>query len=226
MAYRTVSLAEIKKQYNKYVESLHVDSALIDENYLKIRNFCLKEYNEIKELAKSKTYGNSEKYTIDLLLGIKLYEFLNQQESFNAKYESNYSFWRYLATIVIPDIVSDRWKIDKSAHFFSKPTAIYPFQIYWYIKLSWQGTIEETIEILKDNQEDHILQLVDRPSSIGVNVDLYRKIMKKLTTINPKERKNKFRIVMMKNTSKLVNIRPEIYPGGLDAYVDMLYANI
>ena len=28
---------------------------------------------------------------------------------------------------------------------------------------------------------------------------------------------------MLKNTAKLVNIRPELYDGGIDAYVDMLY---
>ena len=28
---------------------------------------------------------------------------------------------------------------------------------------------------------------------------------------------------MLKNTAMLVNIRPELYEGGIDAYVDMLY---
>lgn len=154
---------------------------------------------------------------------MKTYNYLNQQNDFTLKYESNYDFWRYFAVCVIPDIIAKRWNVTKSDHFYSKPTGIYPFQVYWYIKLSWQGTKDKTINILRENQEDQILNLVDRPSSIGINLELYRRIMYKLSFINPNERQKKFRAVMLKNTAKLVNIRPELYDGGIDAYVDMLY---
>lgn len=222
MAYKTLRLDEIKRRYEQFVNNPQVDETILDQNYQDLRKQCLDKYKEIKNNAKSDTSKSSLHY-IDMNFGFFLYDYLNQQKDFTSKYESNYDFWRYFAVCVIPDIIADRWDITKSDHFYSKPTGIYPFQVYWYINLSWQGTKEKTLQILEDNQEDQILQLVDRPSSIGVNYDLYRRIMFKLSFVKPKERQNVFRAVMLKNTAKLVNIRPEIYEGGINAYVDMLY---
>lgn len=223
MAYKTLNLNEIKKRYDQYVIYKKVDESNLDFNYINLRKVCLSKYNEIK--SNERKSGKSSLHYRDMNFGFFLYDYLNMQNDFTSKYESDYDFWRYFAVCVIPDIIADRWNITKSDHFYSKPTGIYPFQVYWYIKLSWQGTKEKTLEILKDNQEDQILQLVDRPSSIGVNLDLYRRIMYKLSFINPKERQKVFRAVMLKNTAKLVNIRPELYEGGINAYVDMLYEN-
>lgn len=222
MAYKTLKLEDIKKRYEQYVTYQNVDESTLDPNYKSLREACLTKYNEIKTNADSISSKSSLHY-IDMNFGFFLYEYLNQQKDFTARYESNYEFWRYFAVCVIPDIIADRWNITKSDHFYSKPTGIYPFQVYWYIKLSWQGTKEKTREVLKDNQEDQILQLVDRPSSIGVNLDLYRRIMYKLSFVDSKHRQDVFRTVMLKNTARLVNIRPELYDGGIDAYVDMLY---
>ena len=222
MAYKTLKLEDIKKRYEQYVTYQNIDESNLDPNYKSLREACLTKYNEIKINADSISSKSSLHY-IDMNFGFFLYEYLNQQKDFTSRYESNYEFWRYFAVCVIPDIIADRWNITKSDHFYSKPTGIYPFQVYWYIKLSWQGTKEKTREVLKDNQEDQILQLVDRPSSIGVNLDLYRRIMYKLSFVDSKHRQDVFRTVMLKNTARLVNIRPELYDGGIDAYVDMLY---
>ena len=222
MAYKTLKLEDIKKRYEQYVTYQNVDESNLDPNYKSLREACLTKYNEIKINADSISSKSSLHY-IDMNFGFFLYEYLNQQKDFTSRYESNYEFWRYFAVCVIPDIIADRWNITKSDHFYSKPTGIYPFQVYWYIKLSWQGTKEKTREVLKDNQEDQILQLVDRPSSIGVNLDLYRRIMYKLSFVDSKHRQDVFRTVMLKNTARLVNIRPELYDGGIEAYVDMLY---
>lgn len=222
MAYKTLRLNDIKRKYEQFVIDQHVDENSLDQNYKDLRKVCLIKYNEIKNSANIKS-GKSSLHYIDMNFGFFLFDYLNQQNDFTSKYESNYEFWRYFAVCVIPDIIADRWNITKSDHFYSKPTGIYPFQVYWYIKLSWQGTKEKTLQILEKNQEDQILQLVDRPSSIGVNLELYRRIMYKLSFIDPKDRQDVFRAVMLKNTAKLVNIRPEIYEGGINAYVDMLY---
>lgn len=222
MAYKTFRLDEIKRRYEQFVNNPQVDESNLDQNYKDLRRVCLEKYNEIKENAKTVS-SKSHLHYIDMNFGFFLYDYLNQQNDFTSKYESSYDFWRYFAVCVIPDIIADRWDITKSDHFYSKPTGIYPFQVYWYIKLSWQGTKEKTLQVLEKNQEDQILQLVDRPSSIGVNLDLYRRIMYKLSFIDPKERQTVFRAVMLKNTARLVNIRPELYEGGINAYVDMLY---
>ena len=226
MAFKTASKDDAKKMYEIYYKTRNVDESILDDNFIEIRNFCLKSYAEIKEKINNEENSNSRLHTIDMYFGLELYEFLRNNKNFTRKYESNYGFWRYLACFVIPDIIADRWKIEKTDHFYSKPTAIYPFQVFWYINLSWQGSREATISILQGNQEDHILQLVDRPSTIGVNLNLYRRIMKELSFINPKNRKDAFRYVMLKNTSKLVNMRPELFPGGIEGYVKMLFSDV
>ena len=222
VAYKTLRMDEIKKVYDNYLSTRIIDVSHLDQNYKDLRDACVAKYYSLKELSKNRN-GKSSKHFIDMYFGFFLYDYLNKKKDFVPKYESDYDFWRYIAVCVIPDIVSDRWDITKSDHFYTKPTGIYPFQVYWYIKLSWQGSKEKTIDVLKDNQEDQILQLVDRPSSIGINLNLYRRIMFKLSTISIEERQKKFRAVMMKNTAKLVNVRPELYEGGIEAYVDMLY---
>lgn len=222
MAYKVLNLNEIKNRYNHFAMNQQVDTNSLDQNYVDLRNLCLGKYFTLKKSADSQN-NKSSKHYIDMNFGFFLYDYLNQQKDFTSKYESNYDFWRYFAVCVIPDIVADRWGVTKSDHFYSKPTGIYPFQVYWYIKLSWQGTQEKTLKILENNQEDQILQLVDRPSSIGVNLDLYRRIMYKLSFVDSKNRKDVFRAVMLKNTARLVNIRPELYTGGINGYVDMLY---
>jgi hypothetical protein len=222
MAYKILNLNEIKNRYNRFVINQQVDINSLDQNYVNLRNLCLEKYFTLKRSANDQSNKSSLHY-IDMNFGFFLYDYLNQQKDFTSKYESNYDFWRYFAVCVIPDIIADRWDVTKSDHFYSKTTSIYPFQVYWYIKLSWQGTQEKTLKILENNQEDQILQLVDRPSSIGVNLDLYRRIMYKLSFVDPKNRQNVFRAVMLKNTARLVNIRPELYTGGINGYVDMLY---
>ena len=47
--------------------------------------------------------------------------------------------------------------------------------------------------------------------------------MYKLSFVDSKNRQDVFRTVMLKNTARLVNIRPELYKGGINGYVDMLY---
>ncbi len=222
MAYKIVNNNEIEKQYKKYVTSKKVDENLLDDNYKILRKACLEKYFAIKESVKNNKQFHSWKHQLDLEFGLFLYDFLNSQVDFNQKYESNYSFWKYFAVFVIPDIISDRWDIDKEDHFYDKATAVYPFQVYWYIHLSWQGSSQDTYEILKNNQEDQILQLVDRASTIGINLSLYRCIMKRAAQIPVAERQDRFRAVMLRNTSRLISTRPELY-NSVDEYVDLLF---
>ena len=226
MAFKVVSNKEIQRRYQKFLLDGIVDESLLDPNYKEIRIFCLERYNYIsKKAGENAKYLKSTKHFIDMEFGMELYDYLNKHKDFNAMYRADYSFWKYLAVFVIPDIVSNRWGADKEDHFDGH-TKIYPFQIYWYIHLSWQGDRESTRDILKNNQEDQILQLVDRPGTIGVNVELYREIMKRTALIPISDKQKKFRAVMLKNTSKMVNLRPELFPNGIIGYVDMLFSNI
>lgn len=229
MAFKTVSLESIKNQYDSYVINKVINTKYLDSNYIELRNFCIEKYYSIKkEIENNKSKNKSALHELDMRFGMELFVYLKGNDDFlsNKTYETNYDFWRYLSVFVIPDIITDRWGIDKVDHFYKKATAIYPFQVYWYINMSWQGTVEKTYDVLAGNQEDHILQLVDRPSSIGVNLDLYRCIMRENSKIPVNERKEKFRAVMTNNTSKLVNIRPELFPGGIEKYTEMIFSVI
>ena len=225
MPFKTVSNDEIKKQYEFFLKTGKIDTKGMDNNYQDIRSACLKEYASLKRKLEGNREFKSWKHQLDLEFGLFLYEYLNTQPDFNKKYEADYSFWKYFASFVIPDVVADRWGADKSDHFYSKPTAIYPFQVYWYVNLSWQGSKESTYKILENNMEDQILQLVDRTSTIGINLDLYRCIMKKIAFVPINEKQNVFRAVMLSNTSKLLSTRPELY-NNVEEYVNTLFKGL
>lgn len=227
MPYKILESDKIISIYEQYLLNQQIHEEKLDHNYLKLRKFLLDRY----ELYKEQKY---EKYELDLNLGLDFYEFLNNEKDFNRAYESNVDFWKYIAVFVIPDIIADRHGIENVEYFYKKNVRIYPYAIYWYIHLSWQGTKELTLEVLKNNTTDEILQLVERPTKIGINLDLYRTIMFKYNEIDKKERNiyvngkkiSKFRVILMENTSKLVVVRPEIYPGGIKGYVDMLFTKV
>jgi hypothetical protein len=216
----------IEKHYLHWCETGEIDETKLDPNYQKIRSFFLDTYFKLKQEGKIK-------YQLDLPLALAFYEFLNKQPDFAPVYESDYDFWKYIAVYAIPDVVADRHGKTNKPYFYASVDKIYPFALYWYIHLSWQGTIEETEKILSGFTTDEILQLVGRPGKLGVNLELFRKMMKRFANI-PKEkwsylingeRNTIFRLILIKNTGKLSVLRPEVYPGGIDGYLDMLFAD-
>ena len=219
---------KIEQQYKYFLKYKTVDESKLDDNYLRIRKYMNNKFNEYK----IKGYV---KYKLDLYLALDLYEFLNKEKDFAPLFESNYDFWKYLAVYVIPEIVENRYGagIEEKyiEHYYKKSVRIYPYALYWYIHLSWQGDKEKTLQVLSDFSTDEILQLVERPSKIGINLELYRKIMLKYSHVPKKSRiitkNNKkislFRLILIYNTSKLTILKPELYPGGVEAYVNMLY---
>lgn len=229
MPYKIVDKNQIVKEYERFSKDKTLFNQL-DSNHQRIRDFFQNTYWSLKSQVK-------KDYELDLQLGIKFYLFLNNEPEFDAIYESDYLFWRYLAVYDIPDIIADRFGISMQDHFYKKSTRIYPYVLYWYINMSWQGNEIDTINVLKSNTTDEILQLVERTSKIGINLDFYRLLMKEYSLdkydklkerIKEKARKNGtnltlFRLIMIKNTSKLLTFRPEIYPNGIHGYVQMLF---
>lgn len=210
--------------YNAFVETKEINVNRLDVDFLEIRRFFISTYRKYEMTAK-------KEYEIDLNVGLDFYEYMNSREQFNSVIECDDVFWKNIAIYVIPDVIASRHNSMNPTYYYSKNLRIYPFVLYWYIKLSWQGNREETYEILKNNSTDEIMQMVERPSTIGINLELNRKIMKKFSEI-PQNRKTilingklkkVFRLVFLKNTAKLATTRPEIYPGGIDGYVNMLF---
>ncbi len=230
MSYRVLDIAKIKKEYDDFVLSGTVGVSKLDENQKKIRNFFLQKYYALK-------MANYKSYDLDLELGLSFYEFMNGQQDFNEYYASKYEFWETIAVQAIPDVIADRFGAQSAEHFYKKGSRVYPYALYWYIHLSWQGDALATRETLKGNTTDEILQLVERTSKIGVNLDFYRCLMReyqepcyaslKQEVLNKARSLNKnftlFRLVMIKNTEKLMVFRPETYPGGITGYTKMLF---
>ena len=78
---------------------------------------------------------------------------LTSDLSCSMKTSKKYSFSQRLLTMlygispirVLPDIVYLRWL--NSSRFYSEPRSVAE-SLWWYIHLSWQGTVEETLRIL------------------------------------------------------------------------------
>ena len=225
------SLSKVKKHYEEYCENKKVYENYLDDNYKNLREFLVE---------KSNGYISSGlvEYDYDLMLALDLYEFLESQQDFTHIFRSSVEFWRYLSVYVIPDIVEKRWGCGPEEkyenHFYKKGVRVYPYTLYWYIYLTWCGSRTKTYEMLKDASDDEILNLVERPSRIGINVDLMRAFNKRFFAIPKNKRKilvngkriSLYRVLLKKNTGKLLIYRPEFYPNGLEGYVDMLFEGV
>lgn len=225
------SLSKVQNQYKSYCENKNIQEDYLDDNYKKLRSYLIGRSNEYIS-------SGLQEYDYDLMLALDLFEFLEAQKDFTHIFRSSVEFWRYLSVYVIPDIIEKRWGCgleDKyENHFYKKSVRIYPYTLYWYIYLTWCGSREKTYQMLKDASDDEILNLVERPSRIGINVELMRLFNKRFFAIPKQKRKiliNKkrislYRVLLKKNTGKLLVYRPEFYPNGIEGYIDMLFEGV
>lgn len=199
--------------YSQDYVALREDLCLIFDN-------ALEQIGITVEQISQKNYS----YQLDLQFGIKLYSTLNQKYGMNVRLAATEGIWRYLSVCVVPDLIEKRYGKDHPDRFWKKPKRLWLRVLWWYIYLSWQGSEEETIAVLKDNSTDEILQLVDRCGRGGYRVDLYREMMLKNSKLDPAERRKKqlFRKMMVLNTARVQVMEPELTVGGNRGYVESL----
>ncbi|WP_282172200.1 hypothetical protein [Cytobacillus firmus] len=161
-------------------------------------------------------------YAFDLHMGLVLYSLLNDSYSFNERLAAQDEIWRYLSLEVFPDLVYERFGINDQ-RFYKGTRRIWLKSIWWYIHLSWQGTEEETLKILRDNSSDNILQLLDRSGSGGYRAELTRELMRQYKLYSGSKVPELFRRVLKLNTARLNMIEPSLVEGGIKTYVDDLY---
>ncbi|MBX9975197.1 hypothetical protein [Cytobacillus firmus] len=161
-------------------------------------------------------------YAFDLYMGLGLYSLLNDSYSFNERLAAQDEIWRYLSLEVFPDLVYERFGINDQ-RFYKGTRRIWLKSIWWYIHLSWQGTEEETLNTLRDNSSDHILQLLDRSGSGGYRTELTRELMRQYKSYSSSKVPELFRRVLKLNTARLNMIEPSLVEGGIKTYVDDLY---
>ena len=223
MIFKTLNKNESKIAMNEWINTKKIP--LLTDDYNKIRNEILAIYEEVKD---------KKDYELDLYFGVKLYSYFNMIKGFNMRLASNDDFWRYLSLKVIPDIVAQRWGVDNASHYYERGTRIWLKSIWWYIHLSWQSDEESTIEILKNNTTDEILNLVERAGRHGYYLNVYRNIMYFFAKI-PQERRyiategksdRLFRRIMKLNTARCIVIEPPLYLGGEREYVKDLFNDL
>lgn len=181
----------------------------------------IKSWKEWQEIA-------SPKLREDLLMGAALFAAFckTPDNRIGMRSLSQDSFWKHLAVFVVPDHVWDRWyeepkikEVSKLAgRFYAHKRRIWPKAVWWYVNLTWQGDrsdfggleegLKRTFTCLKNLGTDHALNLVERTSLEGYDVNFYRTLVKQSTpllSLKNTEGKSVYQVNAFRNIMKLVN---------------------
>lgn len=189
----------------------------------------------VREHFKS-TFGSKKAITqeSDYPLGMSLYTDLLSFEKISLRQAADDGFWRNLTCRVVPDFVILRWGLKEKegdlrwnySRFYATPQRNWLKIVWWMHHLGWQGNKTSTQKALKHLGSDAISQVVERTGEGGYRVELYRKIIAKAGAHdNQTDAENSLRRAMKLNTMKIQTLVPEFYEGGLEGYVDSLFAN-
>lgn len=209
-------------------------SGIIDMDGLSDYDISIR--NRIKEefdLYYPETGGNRNKmYPLDLNIGLVIYELLDPARSdFSISDASDDDMWRYISVKVIPDLTYLRYpaksetgaKNINKKRFYSETRRIWIKSLWWYVFLAWQGTREQTYEVLKDNSIDNINKFIETPGR-GYRLTLYRALMAEYSH-RPHNTKY-FAGVTKLNNAKCKTITPSLMVGGEEAYVSGLFDEV
>ena len=209
----------------------------VNKEYTEIRKYIEKLYDQVRKEAEEKDRSRRD-YYIDCHMGLGLYKYFWSLEGFNMRHFCDDGFWRYLSLFVAPHIVAERWGKDNEAHYWKKNVRIWFRSICWYVHLSWQGSCEETQEVIDKPcfTTDTILNLEERTGRYGTYIGVYRSIMYYYSHISRKvlsdfnnntsaHSDDLFRIVMRLNTARTMVEEPDLYLGGAKEYAKSLFSD-
>ena len=170
----------------------------LTNTYKKLRKDALKKASEISE----------ESYKFDLEMALWFYEYTqNEMTDFTEAVASDNDVWRFICCNVVPEIIERRHGL-KDSYFFQRSFRIYFQALWWYIHLSYQGSIAATRNVLENLNTDYIMQFVERSGKDGIYLKVSREIMRQFAMV-PASQRNKqvngkilFRRVMIQNTAK------------------------
>lgn len=202
------------------------DYAVIHSENLRVL-FANVLFNELR-YPQNRELKERDKYKFDLHFGLKFYEYINESIGASMREVSNPEFWIYLSILVIPDIVSFRHGDNNHIRSYQQNSRVYLSTLWWYIHLSWQGSYEDTCNILKDNSTDEIMNLVERTGKNGYRIDLYREIMKRYSMIDSDsklrgDKKSIFRRIMTMNTMLIKTTEPSLLKNKEVEYVERIF---
>ena len=175
--------------------------------------------------------GGKMSYTLDLRMGIKIYELLNPCTGFTNVQANDDDIWRYISVCVMPDITYLRYPKPEQGsmrinqkRFYSHTRRIWLKTLWWYVHLGWQGTSEKTFEVLKNNGTNIISHFIERPGK-GYRPKLFRSMMYVYSTL-PTQKDTIFRAAAKMNLAKCITVEPALTVGGEDAYTADLFREI
>lgn len=197
--------------------------------------------------------GNKINYNLDLRVGIKLYELLPPQMGFDVIKANDDDIWRYISVKVMPDLTFIRYpnqqtdveiikeyipelsyaigvKTEKDSmrlkkkRFYSHTRRIWLKTLWWYIHLGWQGTSDQTYEVLKNNGTNIISHFIERPGR-GYREQLFRCMLYAYSLI-PEQRDSIFRAAAKLNLAKCVSVEPALTDGGESVYAGKLFEEV
>ena len=156
------------------------------------------------------------------------------------------SFWRYLQIKLVPDIVYARWKKESENlddnnqeitnglknRFYASKRRIWLKALWWFAHFC-NPQENDTDDRRKCNERmklcttDTLVQIIERSGSDGYRVRLYRDIIREYTESRARYQAdaNKFRMVMKRNTLRLVSVEPELSQN-TEAYVRALFTGL
>ena len=217
-----VAFNDLVNHWNAY----DVDETTYDSSYKDFRA-------ELVECFKAalQESGGKMSYTLDLRMGIKIYELLNPSNGFTNVQANDDDIWRYISVCVMPDITYLRYPKPEQGslrinqkRFYSHTRRIWLKTLWWYVHLGWQGTSEKTFEVLKNNGTNIISHFIERPGK-GYRPNLFRSMMYVYSTL-PTQKDTIFRAAAKMNLAKCVTVEPALTVGGEDAYTAELFREI
>lgn len=191
--------------------------------YEELRNRIIDVYNEAKPRGG---------YETDLRIGLALYKEFNPENGFTFVMASDDDIWRYLSCKVFPDITYERYPTpekeikEKGGHlnhkrFYAHTRRIWLKTLWWYVFLSWQGSVEKTYEVLKDFGTDTISDFIERTGQ-GYRLALYRRLMYAYSRVDNKSSKL-FNSIQKQNLVNCRTTEPALVKDAEKGYVETLF---
>ena len=213
--------------YNKFSKGLKEEQLIgldLNKEYEELRKDVLAEVKSVlNELNTSIDNISKLAYEFDYRFALKLYFLLNNKYGFNNYLANNDNLWIYMSVNVFPDLLYYRWgnSID---HIYNRSARLWLKSLWLYISLAWKNSENLTIKVLKNNNSDTLVQLVERAGKNGYRVELYKEILYKRSIYGiEKINTEVFRKIMTINTARIKVVDPYLVTGGIQSYVEELY---
>ncbi len=240
--FRTISIAEAKRwaqdvdHFTDDEFSLQVEHwkkhelDLPDPSYAELRSIGLEAF----ERPGGASLPTRKMYPIDVEVGLGVYDYLSRN-GFTAVEASDDDIWRFISIKIFPDLTYLRYpdpeketrerggRINRK-RFFSHTRRIWIKTLWWYVHLSWQGSVDDTRVALADNGANIISHFIETPGK-GYRVDLYRALMRHYAGRDDKSDKL-FRSAAKLNGAECRNVEPALLPGGVDEYCRVLFDKV